>query len=193
MLVFLLSYNFVLKELNSHMECLFLPLLEKLLNSLASQAKCLEKNRTTPSILYYEYDCSIVCHKNFIMTYSLACRLDYGEAIISIMLGYHSDHVAASLLSIHEQLDLWINMNFFFTYFHFWGLVLVIHITSIVFCIILGNIGVGINRWMIYLINRWHKLTVLMHTAPYCKCTFLSLQFLNNIFFSLGRLGGWVG
>ena len=43
MLVFLLFYNFVLKELNSHMECLFLPLLEKLLNSLASQAKCLGK------------------------------------------------------------------------------------------------------------------------------------------------------
>ena len=72
------------------------------------------------------------------------------EAIVSVILGYRQ---AAILLLLHFQ---WVNrytsekMYFFFTfYFHYWCLVLVIRVTSTMFCIIWDNIGVDTHRWFI--------------------------------------------
>ena len=61
-------------------------------------------NVTMFSILYYEYDCNAVCHKNSIMIHSLVYRPGDCEAIISITLRYHKAIIAASLLSAHESL-----------------------------------------------------------------------------------------
>ena len=41
-------------------------------------------------ILYYEYDCNTVCHKNCIMIHSLVYRLGYLEANVSITVGYRA-------------------------------------------------------------------------------------------------------
>ena len=44
-------------------------------------------------ILYDEYDCNIVCHKNCISIPLLVYRLGYCEAIIWITLGYHAEEL----------------------------------------------------------------------------------------------------
>ena len=51
-------------------------------------------------ILYYEYDCNTVCHKNCISIPLLVYRLGYCEAIIWITLGYHEIII---LLLLHSQ------------------------------------------------------------------------------------------
>ena len=46
-------------------------------------------NVTIFPIVYYEYDCNTIRHKNFTLIHSLVYRLWYHEAIILITLGYH--------------------------------------------------------------------------------------------------------
>ena len=39
-------------------------------------------------VLCYEYDCNILCHKNFVIINSLAYRLGHPEVIILLLLCY---------------------------------------------------------------------------------------------------------
>ena len=65
-LVFLLFYNFAVKELHYHKVCLSL-----IIGATAYQpvitGKCFFKNATMFPILYYEYNYNTACHKIFIM------------------------------------------------------------------------------------------------------------------------------
>lgn len=47
--------------------------------------------------MYYEYDYNNVCHENFITAHSLAYRLGYHEAIVSITQSYHKAIIAPVL------------------------------------------------------------------------------------------------
>ena len=57
--------------------------------SRSSQVSSFLKNVTMFPVVYYEYDCNTICHKNFIMIHSLVDRLSFCEAIIPITPGYH--------------------------------------------------------------------------------------------------------
>ena len=67
------------------------------------------------SILYYEYDCDAVCHKNFIVIHSLVYRLGYQEATTSITLGYHK--AITSLLLRYQCMNV-IPVNIYEFLFH---------------------------------------------------------------------------
>lgn len=60
------------------------------------------------AILYYEYDCISVCHKNIITIHSLVYRLGYHDATVLITIGYHKaiTNIAVASLSMHESLHL---------------------------------------------------------------------------------------
>ena len=51
-------------------------------------------------MLYDEYDCNTICHKNFMTIHPLVYRLGYLEVIVSITLG---NHKAIMLLLLHYQ------------------------------------------------------------------------------------------
>ena len=75
-------------------------------------------------ILYYKYDCNIVCHKHFIMIHSLVGRLDYHEAIVSITLGYHKALIFSLLCyqCMNCYTCKWYTNFFLILSFHFWCL-----------------------------------------------------------------------
>lgn len=63
MFIFLLFYNFDLKELHCYAVCFSFSLWEKLHISLWSQVSGFLKGVTIFPIVYYEYDCNTLCTK----------------------------------------------------------------------------------------------------------------------------------
>lgn len=114
-------------------------------------------------ILYYEYDCNTICHKNLIMIHSLLYRLSYHEAIVLITLSYHK---AIILLLLHDQcvnhsLYLQIIINFFHIIFSFLrsSVNIIMYIISTVFCITSAYDACILMIWCIsyhqYFVQYW--------------------------------------
>lgn len=67
-------------------------------------------------ILYYEYDCNIVCHKNFLTVHSLVYKPGYHD---TTLLHQTTIKPLYCCFVINESLYLQVNINFFTLPLHF--------------------------------------------------------------------------